>query len=141
MCLPSTNPKEKRKEGSTGKRLAGDVDDAASTVFATEGETLACLVPAKRGNCRAPCPAQHHFLRVCKAGCKDHPVSESDGDHILNGMTANIGGEDRAARAKLQRRLAHWAVLVVERPDDGSRRAGGRQPLALRTPGHAFDLR
>ena len=45
-----------------------------------------------------------------------------------------------AARAELERRLAHRPVLRLERPDDRRRRAGAGQPFALGAPGQALHL-
>src|ERR1700722_6979166 len=49
-------------------------------------------------------------------------------------------GHTRLAHAAFARGLAHRAVLVLERPDDGGVGPGGREPLAVMRPGKGARL-
>ncbi len=56
------------------------------------------------------------------------------------GWNLTCGRHDVGARAEFQRRLAHRAILALERPDDRRRRTGRGKPLALGGPGQRLHL-
>src|SRR5690606_7363900 len=115
--------------------LARYVEDTAIASVGAECNAAAFSVPCHRGDAALAGAAKQDFLLVRHAGCHDHAVYITDGEDFVGGVEGDSRDHRIATRAEFQRGLADRAVLALERPDDGGRRAGACQPAALGTPG------
>src|SRR5690606_36036291 len=125
---------------SAGRRSGGYVNDATIAGGAAERDAALFPIPHHGGDRALAGSPQEHFLLVGEARSQNHAVLVADGHHLLAGVAGDARHHGITARAEFQRRLAHWPVLGMKRPDDGSRRAGTGQPAAPDRPGEAFYL-
>src|SRR5262245_23588637 len=112
---------------------SAEIDHARGTIFGSKCEQLAVVAPGEPGDRRIVRLARQHFGAVIDADEQNESVGVAGGDHRLLGMARYLFDVMFGWRQQL-RRLAHRAVLRLERPQDDLVRARGHKPLAVGAP-------